>query len=65
MSDLKTRRHPISKKGKKVEKGGKGTGYNPWELWSDPCGARLALGLKPLHLLLAQLLFALLIILSL
>jgi len=36
---------------KKVgEQGGKRAGYNPWELWSIPCGAWLALGLKPLRL---------------
>jgi len=51
MSDLKSRRRPISaKRGGKVKKRGKGAGYNPWELWSDPCGARLAPGLKPLRL---------------
>ena len=47
-SDLNMRRRPISTKSGKM--GGEGAGYNPWELWSDPCAARLAPGLKPLRL---------------
>jgi len=43
---------------RKWEKGGKGAGYNPWELWSDPCGAQLAPGLKPLRWPRAQLTLA-------
>jgi len=46
---------PISQEGdvrfqKKGGGRGKRAGYNPWDLWSDPCGARLAPGLKPLRL---------------
>jgi len=46
MCDLKkfSGRRPISKKNEENrEKGCK----NPWELWSDPCGKRLAPELKP------------------
>jgi len=46
-SNLKKRRRPIAKK---WEKRKEQTDYNLWELWSDPCGARLAPGLKPLRL---------------
>jgi len=46
-SDFKKRRRPISKKVKKeVER----AGYNLWELWCGPCGARLAPGPKTLRL---------------
>jgi len=49
----------ISQKGdvrsqKEREGGGKRAVYDPWELWSDPCGTRLAPGLKPLRMPRAQ-----------
>jgi len=43
MSDIEMRSHKkeTSNLKKRGGEGGKKTGYNPWGLWSDPCGARL------------------------
>jgi len=53
----------ISKKGnvwsqKSWKRDWKGNGNNTWELWSNPCGAKLATKLKPLRLPRAQAFYA-------
>jgi len=47
-SVLTTRRRPMSEKSDQKE--WKRSDNNPWKLWSDPCGTRLAAGLQPLRL---------------
>jgi hypothetical protein len=63
--DLNEETSDLRKGQKNEQKGGKGNGYHPWELWSDTSGARLAPGLKTLRWPGAQLPFVLLLRLSL